>query len=182
MLVETRGQPVVLIPLSKGGQHGDGRMKYALMDASDYELVKGHRWSAFSRNGLDFYAQANVPGIRGRTVQLSRVLLGLDKDPTLQADHENHHTLDNRRRNIRIATLSQNRQNARRRRDNTSGYRGVRLHVNKEKNNWTRWHASINADGQYHFLGYFTTPEAAALAYDAAATRLHGEFALRNSA
>lgn len=57
------------------------------------------------------------------------------------------------------------------RRDNTSGFRGVTRYGNK-------WVANC-AD---KYLGLFATPEAAALAYDLAATIKFGQFAHNNFA
>lgn len=76
----------------------------------------------------------------------------------------------------REATTSQNNQNVGIRRHNTSGYKGV---------TWNKWHqkwrAQIAVDGRnQHHLGYFDDPREAALAYDAAAVELHGEFAKTN--
>jgi hypothetical protein len=58
---------------------------------------------------------------------------------------------------------------------NTSGYKGVSL--DKKVN---KWQAKITSYGRHKWLGYFTTPEAAALAYDQAAKLLNGEFAKLN--
>ena len=43
-----------------------------------------------------------------------------------------------------------------------------------------KWTAAIISRGERHFLGAFSDEVAAALAYDAAAVDLHGEFALLN--
>lgn len=175
ILIQSRTEPLVLIPLSTGGKHGDGRMKYALIDAADYWLVMDRKWSAgWGRGARSYYAQSSGPR-RGETHIMSRSILGLEHGDARQADHRNHVTLDNRRDNLRPATPAQNRQNARRRRDNTSGFKGVSLHHNRAKN-WTRWRAMV---GDRH-LGYFATRQDAAMAYDTAARCRHGEFALPN--
>ena len=54
-----------------------------------------------------------------------------------------------------------------------SKYRGV------SRSN-DRWQSRITVDGHQKFLGRFETSEMAAKAYDAAAIRLHGEFAKPN--
>lgn len=77
---------------------------------------------------------------------------------------------DNRISNLREATRSQNAMNARKQRDNTSGFKGV--------SRWRgKWQAKIQRDGKQRFLGAFSTPQDAALAYKNAAINLHGEFA-----
>ena len=75
--------------------------------------------------------------------------------------------------NLRIATSSQNAMNRRPRAN--SKYKGVYWHKTSGK-----WQAEITSQDRYKFLGSFTTPEAAALAYDEAARELHGEFAKLN--
>ena len=92
----------------------------------------------------------------------------------VMTDHINLNTLDNRRSNLRLATHSDNAHNTRLPRNNTTGYRGV----SKHSNNYV---AHINKDNKYHYLGYFSDPKEAALAYNKAAIELHGEFASLNA-
>lgn len=80
--------------------------------------------------------------------------------------------------NIRWATRSQQNANQRQRVSvgypvGASGYRGVRL--NKKSG---RYHARLQRDGREYSLGYFSTPEEAARAYDAA-VRARGEWKTR---
>jgi hypothetical protein len=42
------------------------------------------------------------------------------------------------------------------------------------------WHAQITKKGKRYQLGFFDKEEEAALAYDAAATELHGDYARLN--
>ena len=95
-----------------------------------------------------------------------------DVDHIQQADGS--HAQD-RLSNLRIASRSQNLMNQRIYRNNTSGYKGVYWDKTTGK-----WAARIMSQGRRKFLGSFTTPEAAALAYDKAAKELHGEFAKLN--
>lgn len=87
-------------------------------------------------------------------------------------DHINLDPLDNRRCNLRLATNSQNNMNTRKRRDNTSGFKGVYWHSHSRK-----WHARITKKGVTKSLGYFNTPEEAHQAYCAAAIKDFGKFA-----
>src|SRR5216684_8823237 len=87
-------------------------------------------------------------------------------------DHRDTDTENNKWDNIRPATQTQNLANARRRKDNTSGYRGVSW--NKEKK---KWHARIVCRGKVTILGYFPSKFKAHVAYRRAAKVQFGEFA-----
>lgn len=89
--------------------------------------------------------------------------------PGLMRDHRNGNGLDCRRENLRYVTPAQNQQNAPRRADNNSGYRGV----HKQKNGWV---AQIRVNGRRIYLGHFKTAEEAAAAYGEASRLHHGEY------
>lgn len=92
-------------------------------------------------------------------------------------DHVNGDKLDNRRTNLRLATKSQNEQNKRKRRSNTtSRYKGVVKMTNRKK----CWRATLTMEGYNLHLGTFYTEEEAAIAYNEAAYKHFGEFALLN--
>lgn len=92
--------------------------------------------------------------------------------PKKHVDHENTRRSDNRWINLRDATVSQNLQNARRRRDNRSGVKGVYWRKDKRK-----WCARAAVHGKVHYLGDYLTLAEAAAARRIGAERLHGEFA-----
>lgn len=95
--------------------------------------------------------------------------------PPMHVDHENLIRDDDRIRNIRPCTRSENQRNRSRQSNNTSGYKGVTWHRGLRK-----WAAQINVRGRKKFLGSFLTPSAAAKAYDEAAKVMHGTFARVN--
>lgn len=91
----------------------------------------------------------------------------------LLVDHINGNGLDNRKKNLRLATPSQNLQSQRPRTGTQSGYKGVQ----RTKNGWQ---AILYREGKSFSLGVHKSPQEAARAYNAGAVRYFGEFACLN--
>ena len=91
--------------------------------------------------------------------------------PSKHIDHINCKKSDNRFKNLREATNSENVMNSGVRSNNTSGHRGVKWNKNRSK-----WVADCTANGKRHFLGYFHKIEDAIEAYRKCAMKIHGEF------
>jgi hypothetical protein len=145
-----------------------------IVDVEDFEVVNVYLWYAHIHFGKPVYAARKARFGEQNPVYLHRVIgqrIGLIG----QIDHKDRNGLNNQRSNLRRATQSQNQMNAGLRSTNTSGYKGVYFNKNKQA-----WAASIKYDGQKSHLGYFDTAIKAAQAYDRAAMRLHGEFAVLN--
>jgi hypothetical protein len=86
-------------------------------------------------------------------------------------DHVNGDQYDNRMENIRLATNSQNNWNQKKRKDNTSGYKGVsRLKSGA-------WVALLKVSGKRMHVGLFRCAFSAHVAWVRAAKKHHGEFA-----
>lgn len=151
------------IELSKG--------KIALVSAEDYDRLNKVKWYALNYGNGTFAAARGGGG--GLTI-MHREILG-DIPEGFEVDHINGDSLDNRRENLRICTHSQNRKNNKKYKTNTSGFMGVYWRSNRRK-----WVAMIYVDGKRRYLGHYDAPEEAAVAYDEAAIRLHGEFATLN--
>lgn len=150
----------------KVGVHG----MFAIVDPGDLARVGGIRWNEHRVRGR-VYARALNHG--GTPVYMHRLINRTPSD--MMTDHVNGNGLDNRRSNLRSATNAQNMANLRQNKVcNTSGHTGV-----SRRN--ARWRAYIVKDYRQRHLGYFATPEAAALAYNAAARELFGEFAFQNT-
>jgi len=81
-----------------------------------------------------------------------------------QVDHINGNSLDNRIKNLRLATVRQNSFNQSLSKRNTSGVTGVRW-VKRDK----KWVAYIRFNGKQTHLGYFANKE------DAIQTRIEAE-------
>lgn len=134
----------------------DGR--FFLIDEDDYEEASKYLWY-ISKEG---YATNRLVGT------LHRVLM---KYPEGDIDHINRNKLDNRRCNLRICTPQENAMNCPKRKNNTTGYKGVRF----DKRNKKYYSVLKNVT-----LGYFDNPIDAAKAYDVAAIKSAGEFAYTN--
>ena len=92
--------------------------------------------------------------------------------PSDEIDHISRKKNDNRIAFLREATKRQQGFNSDAHSNSKSGIKGVHWNVKNQ-----HWQACIRtADGRNH-LGTFLTKEEAAQAYEAAAIRLHGEFA-----
>lgn len=152
----------MLVPLTKG--------RFALIDTIDAELIGQHRWYAMQVNHL-WYAITAIGVGAGRMVLMHRMIRA---DIVIDIDHDNRDGLDNRRRNLRPATKSQNNAN-RAANAPRSGYKGVRR--SSPGGGWT---AYIKVMGVHIHLGTFATPEEAARVRDARAVIEFGEFAELN--
>lgn len=141
-----------------------------LVDAADWDAVKDLRWYA-SRVRTLFYPQAHVSG-RKSPVRMHQFIFPATHP--LMIDHVNGDGTDNRRRNLRVVTHTQNQQNMRPQRG-TSSYKGVCWNSYSGK-----WQAYINASKRTQYLGRFTDEREAARAYDRAARALFGDHARLN--
>jgi len=111
--------------------------------------------------------------INSRIGSLHRFLMNCPDQ--LVVDHKNGNTLDNRKANLRICTRQENVRAARKRVDNTSGYRGVQ-HVTNQPPGPNPWRAVIKVNYKKIHLGVYPTRELAAAAYREAAEKYFGEF------
>lgn len=152
----------VKIPLSRG--------YFAKIDVEDVERVCARKWSAVEPEPGRVYA--HCLGDEGKHVYLHRFLTDAPKG--VLVDHKNGDTLDYRKANLREATHSQNSSNNPRRKRGVTGFRGV---VQRGPN---RFQAKLKHERRTISAGYYIDAISAARAYDIAARKLHGEFAVLN--
>ena len=109
---------------------------------------------------------------------MHRMILELN-DSSLKADHKDSDGLNNQRCNLRTATPYQNVVN--RKAVGRSKYLGVFMNTSKYKGKtYIYWQGSIQKNGIKEHLGCFKKETDAALAYNEAAKKIHGEFAKLN--
>ncbi len=152
------------IPLTQG--------YITIVDDEDYEmLVSFGSWYAkkTAKDGL-VYA---VCSVKNRQIQMGRVITSCPKGKVV--DHINGSALDNRKSNLRVCYQRENMMNQAPHKGTASGYKGVRW--DKEKK---RWRAEIEYDGKRYSLGRHRDIKNAAIAYNNAAIKYHGEFARLN--
>jgi hypothetical protein len=146
-----------------------GRGFETVIDADDLPIVEGLSWRAMITHTGHVYA-SHWEGA-GKVLLLHRAILKPER--RMQVDHIDGDGLNNRRRNLRIATPAQNQANKAAERRNKLGVKGVHHSGTAEK----PFLATIKPGGKTIHLGRFATKEEAAAAYIGAAKVLWGEFA-----
>ena len=144
----------------------------ALVDDADYEELMRYKWRAQvgTRTVYAVRRQPTVAGVRGSIVLMHRQIKNT-REPNV--DHWDGNGLNNQRLNLRPCGVSQNGGNARNSKNNTSGFKGVSVFID-------RWQSGICVKGKQIHLGHFRDKQAAARAYDTAARKYFGEFARVN--
>ena len=144
--------------------------KVTVVDDEDYGWLSKWKWCAVNgHNG--FHAESRVGG---KHVYIHRLIM--DAQPGQQVDHRDHDGLNNTRCNLRLCTNAENARNQRKRPGCSSPLKGV-TRTGRRQNPWM---AQITLNRANIYLGCYSTQEAAAKAYDVAAVKYHGEFALLN--
>ena len=146
------------------------RGQIAIVDDSDYEELMRYRWHANSYG----YAVCSLFNKSKETrLFMHRVIMNPPAD--MQVDHINGNKLDNRRSNLRVCTRAENSKNRKKQSTSRNTYKGVEW--SKDHN---AWRAKIRVGLRRLTLGSFKTEKEAAMAYNEAALRYHGEFAQLN--
>jgi hypothetical protein len=124
--------------------------------------IKGNGYRYISLDGRQYFAH-----------QLAWLHF-YQRPPAGDLDHINRKKADNRISNLREVTCSQNKFNVGKLSHNTTGFKGVSRF--SQPGLTAPYRAQIRHGGKRHYLGAFTTPEAAYEAYCQKARELHGEF------
>ena len=153
----------------------------ALVDDEDFERINNYHWRVNEYGGMaikKYRAQTQIyksPG-KNKKIKMHRMVLGLT-DPNIKVDHIDGNGLNNQKSNLRICTMAQNGCNMLKPNNNTSGYKGVYF---RKDGRPKPWFAAIMVNYKSIRIGSYLTKEEAALAYNEAAKKYHGEFARVN--
>ncbi len=170
-----------------------------LIDKKDWARVSAYTWSASKchagRDGeRQFYVTTRIPRpdlprytythprtgktrtyLRVQGLQIARLIMSCPDG--MVVDHINGNTLDNRRHNLRICTVTENNQNTRKKTNTSSRFKGVNRNKNKKYNCWS---AYLRMGGKTVNLGSYATEEDAARAYDIVHLTKSGIYAKTN--
>lgn len=146
--------------------------KVAIVDDADYDSLKYYRWFVKKAPNTYYAYRTNK---EHRNILMHRSILNAPDG--VEIDHINSTGLDSRRLNLRFCKHSENLKNQKMSSRNKIGFKGVScLGHNRKK----PYRASIWINNKNLCLGYYSTPERAAQAYDEAALKQYGQFARTN--
>ena len=157
------------------GEYGIGYTecgKEFYFDLEDYDKIKDYYWNAKDSNDNHIIGSVN-----GTKTSLHRFLMNVNSESNLVVDHINTHCPeDNRKKNLRIVTMSENQMNRKLAKNNTSGITGV---VWSKKDNL--WIAQIGLNNQKIIIGYFKNFNDAVKVRKEAEEKYFGEYSYDNS-
>lgn len=147
-----------------------------IVDDADYVFLMQWKWSYVgNRYGNKYAVRKSYENGRKNPIHIIMHRLIMGNPEGMSIDHINGNGLDNRHCNLRICTHKQNTQSKIKRKNAASAYKGVTW-IKEEK----LWKARIGVDYKRIILGKFHSEIEAALAYNEAALKYHGEFAKIN--
>lgn len=140
---------------------------HAIIDRDDLERINLYTWRLAGTG----YIKGKIDK---KDVYLHRYVMK-ELNSSVVIDHVNNNILDNRKVNLRQATLQSNSFNRIKSKNKSSHYKGVSFEKSKDK-----WQSYIKVDQKKYFLGYHDNQIEAAELYDINAIRIFKNFALLN--
>lgn len=147
-----------------------GHNHFSKVDASDFEFL--NRWN-WAMNNYGYAVRKDE--VTKESIQIHRLLMPPPEGK--QIDHINRDKLDNRRRNIRFATVWENSGNVEKRGMGTSKFKGVSRSARDGR--WIVFAKDLN--GRSKNLGRYSDEITAAAVYNEYAKNKWGQFACVNS-
>lgn len=144
--------------------------RFAIVDDEDFEELSRYKWYFSNGYAVRKSCVGSTRKERQRRVWMHREIMKTPADR--QTDHINHNGVDNRKKNLRICTQSENQRN-KTQKPGVSGLRGVYKNKNK-------WQARICVNNIMVNIGTFQDKNDAAFAYNIEAKKYHGEFSFEN--
>lgn len=158
----------------------DGSTMETYVDKCDFDRVINYKWkwcSAWHPWTRSYYAKATIYlGIidgkpKYQSTDMNTFIM--ENEYGLKSDHISHNTLDNRRSNLRLVTISQNSKNRKgKNSNNKSGYRNVCWDKRTEK-----WMVQLQVNGKNKVLGKFKDVDEAGAFAEEMRNKHYGEFA-----
>ena len=139
-----------------------------IVDNMDFEILSKWRWRAVDSRGIRYAARTG----KKKNIFMHRFLM--KTKGVMHTDHINGNSLDNRRKNLRVCSASQNQANSLSK-TGTSKYKGVSFYKKLK-----RWVAEIKLNYKTIYIGSFKDEDDAAAAYNKKAKELFGHFARLN--
>ena len=150
----------------------------AIVDSDEFERLNQYTWQAHKEGKGErplYYAWRNIV-IDGKKTMLKMHIDIMGNTPDgFTIDHKDRNGLHNWKDNLRICTSYQNSFNHRAKQNAANKYKGVSLAYKS-----STFRAQIRVYGKQISLGNYKTDKEAALAYNKAALRYHGEYAYIN--
>ncbi|MFC1782274.1 HNH endonuclease [Planctomycetota bacterium] len=163
---------MAFLPLTQG--------HVAIVDEEDLEYLQQWNWYINRYRSNLIYPirkeRISVGNWKPRKLhhEVLRLKVPLPKGKVI--DHINHDTLDCRKGNLRVCSMSENNCNRRPwGKIMTSKYKGVTW-----QKRYQHWEVAISLNHKRQWLGHFKSEYDAVMAYNAAAIELHGSFAWLN--
>lgn len=134
----------------------------------EFEKVSRHTWYKSMEGYIETTTNDN------RFISLHRLVMDAEEGEVV--DHKNHGSYDNRKRNLRKCSISQNQMNKKIQINNTSGVTGISWFPTRNT-----WVVRIGVNKKRIIIGYFKNFDDAIQARKQAEEKYFGEYAYKNN-